>query len=466
VKYLYRPVKGNKKCLILTFLFMTICGVVFVLAQETTTESVLIRITELLSTAKYDEAIALFDTIPPPDNDSSRIKLLKASVLGSAGKYAEARAMAEAVSTAEPGNIEALLVLAAVEGVPGREKQQQAALERIIKIEPDNAEALVSLGNLSLQSRAIRPAAAYFHRALTKEPENAGALLGLGRAFRMNTEWADAELYFNRTVELYPGMAEARSERARFYRARGFLLQALADLDEAKKLNPADYWVAIDRGNVLLDMNRKPVALEEFKRAIDINPGEFLAYVYSSGLKDDLGDFDGAERDYAILAKLRPDYYFALEGLGLHKMKNGNWAEARDAFMEAYRRAPEENFYALLAAINWMRVENPTAPRTFLAQAHAKIKRDTLEWYMFRLYYDLTGRNYVGENDMAVRLDREKDENLKARMLFYMAQYYEIRGNTGLANKYFLLVSDMEKKAIPEWRLNEWILADRNLKPY
>ena len=438
----------------------------FPLPAQTTEETdfVLGRITDLLSAAKYNEAVALFDTIAPPDRDSSRIRLLKASVLSSAGKYAEARALADAVSKAEPKNTEAFFVLAAIEGVQGRDRQQRTALEQIIKIEPDNVEALVALGSINLRMRNLKAAAANFHRVLNIDGENAVALLGLARTFRTNQEYEAAEPLLNRAVELYPGMADARSERARFYRGRGRLREALADLDVAKKLSPNDYWVAVDRGNILLDLNRKSEALDEFNRAIGIGPGEFLAYVYSSGLKDDLGDLDGAERDYAVLAKLRPDYYYALEGLGLHKMRNKQWAEAREIFNEAYRRAPEEHLYALLAVIGWMRAGDLAGPRQFLSQAQAKVKRDTLEWYMFRLYYDLTVRNYVGENDMVLRLDQEKDQDLKARMMFYLAQYYDIRGMTASANRYYLMVSDMDRRAVPEWRLNEWITIDRSLK--
>jgi len=444
-----------------------LCGASFAAAQTIdSTESVLAEVTAMLSASKYNEAIALFDTIPQAERDSSRIRLLRASVLSSAGKYGEARTVAEAIIKAEPDNIEALSILAAIEGAQGRTRQQQSALERIIKIEPNNTEALISLGNIRLKNRSVRQAATHFHKVLTVEPENPEALIGLARAFRMNKEWDGAERILNQAVKLYPDMPEARSERARFYWGRGFLVQALADLNEAKKLSPEDYWISTDRGSLLVDMNRKSEALEEFTRAIAINPKEYLAYIYSAGLKDDLGDYDGAEGDYTILAKLKPDYHYGLEGLGLHKMRNGNWPEARDAFMEAYKQAPKENLYGLLAAINWMRMENVTSPRQYLGQVQAKVKRDTLEWYMFRLYYDLTARNYVGENDMIIRLDQEKDDNLKARMLFYMAQYYDIRGNTALANKYFTMVSDMDKRAIPEWRLNEWIMKSRNLKPF
>ena len=448
----------------LAILFLTLCGTDFVLAQAGTTESILTRINELVSSSKHNEAITLFDTIPLPDRNSAPLQLFKASVLSSAGRQGEARIIAEAVNKTEPNNIEALFMLAAIEGAAGRRKQQQTALEKIVKIEPDNASALLELGNLSLRNRNMKTAASYFQRVLNKEPQNAIALLGMGRTFRMNGEHEEAEKFFNHAVKLYPDSAEARSERGRFYKGRGFLIQALTDLDEAKKLAPGDYWISIDRGVLLLEMNRKPAALEEFNRAVSIDSGEFLAYVYTSGLKDDLGDPNGAERDYAILAKMRPDYYYALEGLGLHKMRNEKWAEARDAFAEAYKRAPEEHLYALLAAINWMRTDNITSPRNYLSQAHAKVKKDSLEWYMFRLFYNLTARSYAGENDMIQRLEQEKDENLKARMMFYMAQYYDVRGSTTTANKYYMMVNDMGKRAIPEWRLNEWIVAARGIK--
>ena len=450
----------------LFFLLIQIIGaqVYSQIIEMDATELILTQIAELLSTSEFDKAIALFDEIPAPDRDNAQLLLLKASVMSSAGKNNEARVVTETVLAKEPENTGALFVLAAIESASGRQRQQQTALEKIIAIEPENAEALIALGNLSLQARAVRPAASYFHRVLTSDGQNAEALIGLSRAFRMNREWDQAEILLNSVVELHPEMVEAWNERARFYWGRENLKGALQDLDEAKKLSPNDYWIAIDRGTLLLEMNRKEDALLEFNWAISINPNEYRAYAYTSGLKDDLGDHEGAENDYTILAGLKPDYYFAFEGLGLHKMRKGNWAEARDAFAQAYRYAPDEHLYALLSAINWMRAEELSSPRAYLAQVLNKARRNTLEWYMIRLFHDLTARNYLGENDMASRLDRETDITLKARMLFYMALYYDVRGNTALANKYFLLVNELDRKAIPEWRLNDWILTDRNLK--
>jgi hypothetical protein len=77
---------------------------------------------------------------------------------------------------------------------------------------------------------------------------------------------------------------------------------------------------------------------------------------------------------------------------------------------------------------------------------------------MLRLFHDLSG-----DADVADRVQREQNIYTKARMLFYLAQFYDIRGNTMLANRYFLMVQELDAVAMIEWRLNEWILTERNI---
>jgi len=63
-----------------------------------------------------------------------------------------------------------------------------------------------------------------------------------------------------------------------------------------------------------------------------------------------------------------------------------------------------------------------------------------------------------------IRIGKENKLDVKARMLYYLAQYYDLKGNTSLANKYFLLVRDMNRKNIIEWRLNQWEIETRGLQ--
>jgi tetratricopeptide (TPR) repeat protein len=426
----------------------------------TDTESVLLDMANLLDQKDYDGALACFDGLDSDIAASDGIRLLKASVLSSAGRNGEARSMVDEIISQEPDNTEALFVLSALEGAQGKEREQKALLERIIKADPKHAQALSSLGDIALRGKSLRIAASYFDRALAAEPDNGEALIGRAGVYRYERKPKEAEALLNKAITRYPQWTAPLSERARLYREAGFFNDALKDLDRAEKINGQDYWIAVDRGMVLVDLNRKREALPEFNRAIAMNPEIFIAYVYSAGIKDEQGDYQGAEHDYGMLSRLKPEYYFAFEGLGVQKMRQGLWAEARDAFLEVYKKAPEAS-YALLASLCWMRAGKLTDPKQFLEQALRKVARESLEWYMLRLYHDLTG-----DNDAAARIDREKDPLLKARMLYYLASFYDVRGNTGLANRYFLQVHELAQQSILEWRLNEWIVEERNLKAF
>ncbi|MDR1278262.1 MAG: tetratricopeptide repeat protein [Treponema sp.] len=428
---------------------------------RTGTQAILAQVADRLGRQDFDGALALFDKIDQREAETPSIQLLKASVLSSAGRHDEARIIVDEILSREPENLEALYVLSALELAAGKEREQKAVLERIIKLAPGNTAALVELGDIALGGQSLRTAAGYYDRALRVEPENGRALVGRAMVYRYEKNPKNAERLLNRAARLFPQWANPLHERARLYRGAGYAQEALEDLDAARALEPDNYWIAVDRGLTLIDLNRKPEALDEFNRAVGINPGVFIAYVYRAGIKDETGDYEGAEQDYEAQARLRPEYYFAFEGLGIIKMRKHQWAEARDAFLEAYRQAPAEQGYALLAAMNWMRAGRINDPRQFLEQALRKVERESLDWYMLRLYHDL-----AGDNDVAIRIDREKNLDNKARMLYYLANYYDIRGNRTLADKYFMQVKDLDRRAIPEWRLNEWIIKERNLSAF
>ncbi|MDR2517272.1 MAG: tetratricopeptide repeat protein [Spirochaetaceae bacterium] len=427
-------------------------------ALSSGTERVLSEIADLLAGGDYTGAIAKFDEIHGPLAASVEIRLLKASVYFSAGMMREARALVRELLAAEPNNPDILYVLASIEDAEGKTREYRSTLERIINIAPAHLDTLISLGNLQLNNNSWRVAATWFDRALAVDAGNGDALIGRAEAYRRTNAPERAMELLDRAIQLYPQWALPRSERARLHRTAGDYEAALADLVRARELSPMDYWVACDMGNVLLSLERKREALAEFSRAARLDPNNFLAYVYLAGLKDDLGDLDGAAEAYQTLARLNPGYFYAFEGVGIHRMRTKQWAEARDAFREAWNHNQDEWGYALLAAACWMRAERLQAPKQFLETALRRFSRDSIEWNMLRLYSDLSG-----DTGMAVRIEQERNTVTKARMIFYLALYHDVRGNSNLANQYFLHVKQLDQKAIPEWRLNEWICGERNL---
>ncbi|MDR0400755.1 MAG: tetratricopeptide repeat protein [Treponema sp.] len=433
-------------------------------APEQDTTAILIRISALLMENDHKGALALFDEIEEEERESSEIVLLKASILCSAGEYDAAREIAGRIRAEEPENTQALLILSVLEGAAGREREQKTALEGILEIDSRHVPALVGLGNIAIRGERRSPttAGAYFDRALAEEPDNLEAIMGRAEAFRFARDPQKAEELLNQGLKLYPGEPELWAERARLYRDAGFSLQALSDLDTAVKLDDRNYWISLDRAMVLVDLNRKQLALEEFVRAQSLDPDYFLSYVYTAGIKDEMKDYDGALEDYRILVKLRPDYYFGQEGLGMLLMRNRQWQGARDAFVQAYNYAPNEWSYALLAMMNWRRLNQPGNIRDFANLVLRKVPRDNLEYAMIRLYLDMNGDDGVYR-----RVNQEKDPALKARMLYYLANYYDIKGNGRLADLLYSEIMNLEQRmTIPEWRLVLWALEERNLAAF
>jgi len=429
--------------------------------EESGTRVVLLQVSRLLAEREYAEALILFDEIDADDAGAAEIQLIKASIHNAAGQSAKARAIANSVLASQPDNVDALLVLAASAAAEGKDREQRTTLERIIKIEPQNVKALCNLGYIALSGNSLRTAANYFDRALAADNRSGEALIGRALVYRYNHDRKKAELLLHQAVRLYPQWASPRHERARLYKGAGFHKDALADLDVAKKLEPDNYWISVDRGVTLFELSRKEEALEELNRAIALNPNNFLAYVYSAGLKDDFGDIEGAENDYAKITKLKPEYYFAAEGLGIIKMKKQEWTQARDAFLLAYKHAPKDYSYALLAAVNWMRAGKISDPKQFLAQVIKTVPRDSAEWQILRLYHDLNN-----DLDTVMRAEKEENPDSKAKMLFYLAQFYDIRGSKSIADKYFMQVQELDCKGIIEWRINEWLMKQRELNYY
>jgi len=144
-----------------------------------------------------------------------------------------------------------------------------------VAINPQNTQALTTLGDVAYASKIYKLAEAYYEEALSIDLDNGNALLGKGKVDRYNLNPRAAKEAFNRAIDLNPQWAQPLQERARLYRENNFLREALADLDRAKELAPNDYWVALDRGNVLLDLGRKKEALEEYQRAITLDGDYF-----------------------------------------------------------------------------------------------------------------------------------------------------------------------------------------------
>jgi tetratricopeptide (TPR) repeat protein len=413
------------------------------------------KLAALLYRSDIDGALALFDSLPEDEAAAEDNMLLEASVLVSAGRLADARAKVQNVLAKNSGSLDARFTLSEIEAIGGNTRQQRSILDGIIKADPSYVPALDALGRLSLNAKNYKAAENYFDSSLKIKPDDMDALLGKAAIYRLRKNPDEAITILNRAIEYHPAASAPLAERGRIYRESGNLEYAIKDLERAGQFDKNNYWIAYDKARTLLDMDKKQDALDEFVHAQNINPNNFIAYVYSAGIHDDLHETQSAIRDYQKLAQLKPDYYFAWEMLGVHFMREKQYAKARDAFLQAQKLAPGEYNYALLASINnYYAGGNASQMKPVLEEVMRKLDRAKLDYYLVRLFYD-----YSGDGDVARRISTEKDPRQKALGLFYLAWYFNIRGSNNLAGTFFSEYQSADRKDMIEWRIYDWIVT-------
>lgn len=113
-------------------------------------------------------------------------------------------------------------------------------------------------------------------------------------------------------------------DRARVHQWRGKLDLALADMDAAVKLKPADSTLAFARAVLLEDMGRTADAMRQLGEAIRVGYAPVNALPCRGFLALKLGRLDEALADFDATLKLAPDNAEALFGRGVVRVRKGD----------------------------------------------------------------------------------------------------------------------------------------------
>ena len=112
---------------------------------------------------------------------------------------------------------------------------------------------------------------------------------------------------------------------------------AMADYNQAIRLDP-NYSAAYDnRGNVKRQQGDLNAAMADINQAIRLNPKNGLAYFNRAGVKEKKGDWDGAIADFNRAISLKPNYSAAYRERGEVKRKKGDINGADADFNQALK---------------------------------------------------------------------------------------------------------------------------------
>ncbi len=208
--------------------------------------------------------------------------------------------------------------------------QRRRDLARLPDTNPPTYEAYIrGRGYLQEYQRAenIDKAIQEFSQALKIDPDYAPAYAGLGEAY-----WIGFQQPMNRGKE--------------------WLTQAARNCEKSLALNQEVAEGRICLGNVSFGTGKYEEAVEQYKRALDLNQNsddalEGLAAAYAK-----LGELSKSEVAFKKAIALRPTYWGVYSWLGEFYVNQARYSEAADAFSKAIELAPGNyRGYANLSAV-------------------------------------------------------------------------------------------------------------------
>jgi tetratricopeptide (TPR) repeat protein len=372
-----------------------------------------------IALGRPEDALRSYERALSAAPHSGATRVLHGRLLMIAGKLAESREEFNLVLAEEPRNTDALYNLSLIAGLEGNAAEREAFLKQTVQIDPAHADALAALGQIAFDARDTATAQGYFDRARARDPNNVEALLGAGRILLVSQQWKAAEEVFGRAVGAQPDDPFAYIDRSRARRGLHDYPGAVQDLSRAISLDPQYPWSYIDRGKLYVAQSMGPEARADFSMAIRLDPYQFEAYALRAPALAAAGDMDGSLSDWEQVLRLKPDYGYAFLPVAMLAWAKGDWPRARESFLSAYRFQEDEPSLALCAALCAIRQDKMSDVSALLAPALSRIPEDS--WYHDVARY-LMDRSSEGR--FLGRIDRERDQALKARMLFYVAITY------------------------------------------
>ena len=204
-----------------------------------------------------------------------------------------------------------------------------AARERL------EARACVERGNERCEEEDFKGAVEEYTRAIRIDPEFIEPYVRRGYAYLKKGNWSDREFAeFIKMVEEALDVAEIaclQDDRELADLIKGFKLVGLAAAHEG--LEARDY---IERGNYYCDQEDFEGAVEEYTRAIHIDPNCTEAYFRRGYVYyNHLSEYEKAIQDGATLIELNPNLALAYSNRGLAYFGRGRYEKAVQDYTKA-----------------------------------------------------------------------------------------------------------------------------------
>jgi len=207
-------------------------------------------------------------------------------------------------------------------------KKAIASYDQLIQLKPDSALAYNNRGSAFAALGNPQSAIQDYRQALKLDPKLPIVYLNLGYLYARLLDKTKADNNYQQVLDLDPKIAN----------------KAYKSILEENKLDPslAMIMVYLDRGYANLGLDKKDEAIQEFDKAIALNPNYAYLYV-SRGMAKINNDKSSALEDVNQAIRLAPHYSYAYEQRGLIKKEQGKKTEAIKDLQKAIELYRQDN---------------------------------------------------------------------------------------------------------------------------
>ena len=201
-----------------------------------------------------------------------------------------------------------VLVAAAEHYMLGSEYRRSVELlEDVLDTDPDNIDVLSQLSDVLAEEGSLELAAAV-DRLLALDPDNARALFHLATIRQYQGLYDEAISLIGRSIGIDPGNMRARNLLAILYSLTLQHDRAGTEFLDIIEANPTDAISVNNYGLFLVERGRYEEAMDQFERAIDLDPENLQGFLGIAETLRQSGSSDQATEWYEMVLKLSPGH--------------------------------------------------------------------------------------------------------------------------------------------------------------
>lgn len=173
----------------------------------------------------------------------------------------------------------------------------------------DESGRLLRLAYVQMERQQTQEALATTNDAIKRDPKNAEAHNFLGLIYMSQTDYPKAVVSLKEAVKLNPFFTDAHNALGNAYRGTKEYDKALAEFQIAlkDKTYKTPEKVHLNLGHLYLDQGAMSSAVQEYERAIAINPKYALGYLALGTAYQKMGRQNDAVAQFKKVVELAPD---------------------------------------------------------------------------------------------------------------------------------------------------------------